>query len=113
MGGCDSHTCVPYSGFTSRQKIIANFVDLLLCVKIIFANTSCIAYKVWLKIQSTKFIFTKINMLMHAQVCVCVSVWVVVVGGPLGFGGVGRGSFFRFLVVCCGVPWGGGDDYHR
>ncbi len=45
----------------------------LLCVKILFANAacSCIAYKVWLKIQPTKFIFAKINTLTHAQVCMC------------------------------------------
>ncbi len=33
-----------YSGFISQEKMFANFVDLLLCTKILFN----IVYKVWL-----------------------------------------------------------------
>ncbi len=100
MGGCDSRTCVPYSGFTSRDKYFVNFVDLLLCVKILLTNTSCIAYKVWLKIQSANLYC---EMLMHAQVCVCsvcvcmclcVCVCVCVC-----------------VRVCVAIPFRGGNEY--
>ncbi len=33
------HMNLLYSGFILREKIVANFVDLLLCAKIFFANT--------------------------------------------------------------------------
>ncbi len=48
---------VSYSGFISREKLLANIVDLLLCAKIIFANTvSPIRCGSSPKIQSAKFI---------------------------------------------------------
>ncbi len=40
---------VPYSGLISREKIFANFTDLLLCVTLLFANAvlpiRCSCYK--------------------------------------------------------------------
>ncbi len=102
-----THTCVPYSGFTSWEKIFANFVDLLLCVKILFANTSCIAYKVRLKIQSAKYAnaCTGVRVLCVcacARVCVRVCVW----------GGLCVCVCVCACVrVCVAIPFRGGTEY--
>ncbi len=49
-----------YSRFISRDKLFTNFSDMLLCVKILFANTvSPVQGVANMKMKSTKFLFAK------------------------------------------------------
>ena len=52
---------IPYAGFIVRDKIFLNFADLLLCVKILFANITINQSYRLTNMQSAKNFIRKIR----------------------------------------------------